>query len=325
MRTLMEKFPMHISVIDPITPAWNHMVRILFKPFSFKKWLALGFCAFLAQCGEQSGNGSNAWNTPRNKNWNQTTDWIDANFVFFITMASIAAVLIFCVILFIMWISSRGKFMLIDGIVKNRGAIREPWKEFKSLANSLFLLSVGIEFLAIFCIATIGGIGVLIALPDISENVFTIYGLIAIILTAILLLLFIVACIAITFFMQIFLVPTMYLKRLRAIEAWKLAWAEFYVGHKCSSFLLLLMMIVLGIGAGTVTMFVMCATCCIAALPYVSSVVLLPITVFFVCYALMYIQQFGEDWTFFKNMCRFCNYDMQGIESDCACPECGKL
>ena len=38
---------MKISVIEPITPAWNHMVRILFKPFDFKKWLALGFCVFL--------------------------------------------------------------------------------------------------------------------------------------------------------------------------------------------------------------------------------------------------------------------------------------
>ena len=313
----------NISVTDPITPAWNYMVRILFKPFSLKKWLALGFCAFLAQCGEQAGNGSNASNTPGNTNWNQTSDWIDANFAFFITMASIALVLMFCIILFITWISSRGKFMLLDGILKNHGAIREPWKEFKTLANSLFFLSVGIEFLAIFCITIIGGLGVLIALPDINDHVFTSYGLVAIIITAILLLLFIVACIVVTFFMQIFLVPTMYLKRIRAIKAWKIAWSQFYVEHTWSSFLLILMMILLGLGAGTVAMLAMCATCCIAGLPYVSSVVLLPITVFFVCYALMYIQQFGEGWIFFKGLCSKCNYDLQGLENTVDCPECG--
>ena len=312
-----------ISVTDPIAPAWNHMVRILFKPFLFKKWIALGFCAFLSQCGEQGGNGSNAWNTPGKMNWNQTTDWIDANFAFFITMSSLAVLLIICLILFIAWISSRGKFMLLDGIVKNRGAVREPWKEFKSLANSLFFLSIGIQFLAILSIAIIGGLGVFIALPDINDNVFTIYGLIAIILTAILLLLFTVACIVVMFFMQIFLVPTMYLKRIRAIEAWKIAWAEFYVGHKWSSFLLLLTMLLFGIGAMVVSVFAMCATCCIAGLPYVSSVVLLPITVFFVCYALMYIQQFGEGWTFFKGLCPKCNYDRQGLENTINCPECG--
>jgi len=68
---------MNISVIDPITPAWNHMVRILFKPFAFKKWLALGFCAFLAQCGEQGGNGFNSFpNQSGSSRVDDTKIWI---------------------------------------------------------------------------------------------------------------------------------------------------------------------------------------------------------------------------------------------------------
>jgi hypothetical protein len=315
----------HISVIDPIGPAWEHMVRILFKPFEFKKWLALGFCAFLAQCGEQAGSGGNSWNPTNKSDWNSESAWIQANLsTFIIIVAAVVLVLIGFIVL-VTWLGSRGKFMLLDGIVKNRGAVKEPWAEFKTLGNSLCCFTLLITLLVFLCIGVIGGIGALIALPDFQSGTFTGYGIVAIIVTAALLFLYVIACIAITFFMQIFLLPTMYLKRVRAIEAWKLAWAELYVGHKCSSFLLFLMMIVLGIGGGTVAIFAMCATCCIAALPYVSSVVLLPITVFFVCYALMYIQQFGEDWTFFKNMCRFCNYDTHGLESGCACPECGKL
>lgn len=318
---------MHISVIDPIAPAWNHMVRILFKPFDFKKWLALGFCAFLAQCGEQSGSGgnTNTWNPSNKSNWNSETAWIQANLSTFIFLVAAALFVIIGIIVLVTWLGSRGKFMLIDGIVKNRGAIKEPWAEFKTLGNSLCGFTLLITLLVFLCLAVIGGIGVLIALPDFQSETFTGYGIVAIIVTAALLFLYIIACIAITFFMQIFMVPTMYLKRVRALEGWKISWAKFFVGHSCSSILLVLMMIVLGIGAGTVAVFVMCATCCIGALPYISSVLLLPITVFFYCYALMYIQQFGEDWTFFKSMCRFCNYDMQGIESDCACPECGKL
>ena len=48
---------MKISAIEPILLAWDKMVHILFKPFDFHKWLVLGFCAFLAQCGENGGNG----------------------------------------------------------------------------------------------------------------------------------------------------------------------------------------------------------------------------------------------------------------------------
>jgi len=316
---------MHISVIDPITPAWNHMVRILFKPFEFKKWLALGFCAFLAQCGETAGSGGNTWN-PSNKNdWSSESAWIQANLTtFFFIVAAVVCVLIGLIVL-VTWLGSRGKFMLLDGIVKNRGAVKEPWTEFKSIGNSLCLFTLLITLLVFLCLGVIFGIGTLIALPDFQSDTFTGYGIVAIIVTAALLFLYIIACIAITFFMQIFLVPTMYLKRVRAIEGWKIAWSEFYAAHTWSTFLFFLMWFMLGIVAGTAAFFAMCATCCIAGLPYISSVVLLPITVFFYCYALMYIQQFGEDWTFFKNMCRFCNYDTQGLESGSACPECGKL
>jgi len=78
---------MNISVFDPLTPAWNHMVRILFKPFAFKKWCALGFCAFLAQCGQQGGNPSNFLNNQNSSGYyEKTTNWIETNFEVFILM-----------------------------------------------------------------------------------------------------------------------------------------------------------------------------------------------------------------------------------------------
>ena len=122
------------------------------------------------------------------------------------------------------------------------------------------------------------------------------------------------------------MVPTMYLKRVRAIEGWKIAWNQLLNGHVGSFMLLILIMflVVLGIGASTVALYAFCATCCIAALPYVSSVLFLPITVFFVCYALCYIQQFGIEWKFFKAMCEKCGYDMQGLPEGDVCPECGQ-
>ncbi|MBT5410051.1 MAG: hypothetical protein HOK75_07290, partial [Phycisphaerae bacterium] len=125
-----------ISVIDPITPAWNHMVRILFKPFEFKKWLALGFCAFLAQCSEGGGSGGGNTHIP-SKAFEDVITWIDANFSTFIIILAIAFCAILALIFFVVWISSRGKFMLIDGIVKNRGAISKPWNEYKREGNSL--------------------------------------------------------------------------------------------------------------------------------------------------------------------------------------------
>ena len=316
---------MNISVTDPITPAWNHMVRILFKPFAFKKWLALGFCAFLAQCGEQGGsNASRVWSQPGGSGFEKGKAWVESNFDLFITLVVTGIVLFILLGLLITWISSRGKFMLLDGIVKNRGAVHEPWTEYKTQGNSLFLFSIVLGVILLFCFLLIGGVSVLIALPDIQRETFSGLAVTSIIVGGTLLLFYILVCIAISFFMSVFMVPTMYIKKVRAVEGWKIAWSELFKGHIGSATLLFLMMVLLSIAAGTVSMFAICATCCLAALPYVSSVVLLPITVFFACYALCYIQQFGREWTFFKNYCRFCTYELQGLEEGHACPECGK-
>ncbi len=316
---------MNISVTNPITPAWNHMVRILFKPFAFKKWLALGFCAFLAQCGEQSGSGYNGiQNINGTRSFDGTKLWIENNVGLFVSMVVGVTLLFLLIGLLIAWISSRGKFMLLDGIVKNRGAIKEPWAEYKKEGNSLFLFSIVLGFILLFILALIIGISALIALPDIQSKMFGTSAIIAISAGGASILFYILACIVLASIIDILMIPTMYLKRVGAIEGWRIAWNELFKGHVCSFILLILMMILLAIGASTIAMFAICATCCIGSLPYVSSVLLLPITVFFACYALCYIQQFGEGWSFFSKTCRFCNYDMEGLEEGHTCPECGK-
>ncbi|MBL6996805.1 MAG: hypothetical protein ISR75_00005 [Phycisphaerales bacterium] len=191
--------------------------------------------------------------------------------------------------------------MLLDGIVKNRGAVKEPWAEYKTEGNSLFLFSVVLGIVLLFCFVLIGGVSAIIALPDLQSQTFSGSGVTAIIVGGLLLFFYILICIAISFFMKVLMIPTMYVKRVRAVEAWRISWNELFIGHIGSSLLLFLMMVLLGIAAASAVMFAICATCCVGALPYISSVLFLPITVFFVCYALCYIQQFGSEWTFFKN------------------------
>jgi hypothetical protein len=60
-----------------------------------------------------------------------------------------------------------------------------------------------------------------------------------------------------------------------------------------SSFLL---KILIGICVAALAMAAFCLTCCIAAIPYVGSVILLPLSVFLQAYPLYFLQQFGPDW-----------------------------
>jgi hypothetical protein len=316
---------MHISLIDPITPAWNHMVRILFRPFAFKKWMLLGFCAFLAQCGEgaASSNSTN-WSNPNNRQgFDSAKQWIESNMELVIGVAIGTLTLAIVIGLLVTWLSSRGKFMLLDGIVKNRGAVSEPWTEFKTEANSLFLFRIVVGLIALVGFLVAAGVPVLIALPDFKSGTFSGASFAAIAFGCFLLIPYIIACGAFSFFVRVFVVPTMYLKRVRAVEGMGIAWQSLCKGHLGSAVLLGLMMFLLGIVSVVFALIATCATCCITALPYIGSVILLPISVFFVCYSITYIQQFGDDWQFLAKWCDSCGYEREGLKTGQACPECG--
>jgi len=316
-----------ISAIDPIGPAWNRMVLILFKPFQFKKWLLLGFCAFLAQCGEGGGQapGPDPGNPGgRGRGQDGVGEWFEENMALVVLIAIAAFLLVVGVALLVTWLNSRGKFMLIDGIVKNRGAVSEPWREYRAEANSLFLFRVCYGLLAFAAAALIVLLGLAIASSDISDEKFGGAATAGLLIGGSLMLLWMLLLVVISFFLRVFVVPTMYLKRVRVMEGWRVAWSELGRNHVGSILLFFLMLMILGITAGVVGIFIFCLTCCLVTIPYVGSVICLPIIVFFEAYVLEYIQQHGGGWRFFPRACMGCGYDLKGHGETGVCPECGK-
>src|SRR5438046_8540925 len=61
-------------------------------------------------------------------------------------------------------------------------------------------------------------------------------------------------------------------------------------------------MIALWIGWIMVGCLVTCLTCCLASLPYVGTVIVLPIPVFFRSFSLLFLRQFGSDWDVWKKI-----------------------
>jgi len=91
------------------------------------------------------------------------------------------------------------------------------------------------------------------------------------------------------------MVPVMYRRRCRAVEAFRDV--SLLIIHNIGSFFLfclfgfVLILAVLMIGA-----IVTCATCCLAALPYIGTVILLPVFVCLYAFALVFLRQFGPDY-----------------------------
>jgi hypothetical protein len=59
------------------------------------------------------------------------------------------------------------------------------------------------------------------------------------------------------------------------------------------------MKIVIAIAIGILAFLACCFTCCLALLPYLGTVILLPLFVFQRSYSLCFLEQLGPDWSLF--------------------------
>ena len=297
---------MAISVTEPIGWALTRTGRMLFKPFEWRKWFVLGFCAWLANLGEGGGANFNpGGGGPGRRSgggpgpFDPVLDWGREHVGLVILVAVVALVAFLAIGLVLTWLSSRGKFMFLDGVVRNRGAVVEPWHRFRTPGNSLFGFRVAFGLAALAVVLLIAGAGLAIAWPDIQAERFGVMAVAAIVVTSLLLIPAMLVLVLIGALLKDFVVPVMYLRGVRALAAWGILWREVLPGHVGKIVLFYLMRIVLGLGIAVVAIVATCFTCCLTIIPYLGTVILLPIFVFMRSYSVYFLQQFGPGWQFF--------------------------
>jgi len=283
-----------IEVFKPFGEAFELMKKILFQPFDVKKWFVIGFTAWLANLG--GGGGFNYQFNRREdvQKLNQALSQIPHSIIVF-GICILGAVVLVLVVLFA-WLRARGGFMFIDCIVKNRGAIAGPWREFQKEGNSYFLFSllVGLFFFVFAALLSLPFI--LLAVNSryyffIHRDQLNIYLISAIAAWAFVMILLVLAWSLIANFM----VPVMYRRRCRARSAFTIV--ASLLGRYPGEFVLYcLFFIVLAIGTLILGCVVVCATCCVAAIPYIGTVILLPIFVLLRGFSLCFLRQFGLDY-----------------------------
>ena len=296
-----------ISVTTPVDAAWEGMKKILFKPFDMGKWFALGFSAWLAtlmEGGGSSGNfpsgnsGGGGGNDFGSIASGARDAWTSMHTV--IVVAIVALVIIgFAVGIVALWVRCRGKFMFLDNVVHNTDRVKAPWKEFAQHGNSLFKWTLVYSLVMLLVVLVLlGGAFVGVILPCIKAEDFVPATIPVIVIIG--LLFFAVAIVGgyISRFLEDFIIPIMYRKDMTATEAWSY-FGAIYRANTSKLILYGLFYFLLTIGAGMIIGLATIATCCIlgciAAIPYVGTVVLLPVPVFFRLYGIHYIAQFGPD------------------------------
>jgi hypothetical protein len=286
----------NIEILKPFSEAVELTKQILFRPFDLKKWFIIGFAAWLMHIGggyNFSYNYNQRSDVHKIPALNQFTETIHRipHPVLIIALLSIFVLIVGLIVLFV-WLRSRGRFVFTDCIVRNRAAIAEPWREFRRQGNSFFLLSllVGLGLLTIAA-ALAAPVAVIL-----FQGRATHHGHHFFLISGILLWIAAIFVMAIAWtLIAHFMTPIMYRRRCLAGEGFRAA-VSLITSYPGEITLYCLFFIALGIGTAIVACAAMCLTCCLAALPYIGTVILLPVYTCLHAFALLFVRQFGNDY-----------------------------
>jgi len=304
-----------ISVIDPISPAIERVKAMLFKPFDLGKWFVIGFCAWLAYLGSGGGGGGGGggphWNAPHEQQAkiaegiNAAKEYFLDNLFWIIPVVVIGAVIIIGIGLLIAWLNSRGRFMFLHCVAENKSEVKAPWHKFRKHGNSLFLFRMVLCIIGLAIVAVpVLGIVLLIIMMVAEAAPVIVFVPITIILGLIVFALAIVLSLVRKFTFD-FVAPIMFLQTASCIAGWR-EFLTILSVNKAGFALYILFQIVIAIAIGTIVFIGFCIGCCFCCvslllfIPYIGTVILLPLFVFKRAYSLYYLRQFGPGFDVFS-------------------------
>jgi hypothetical protein len=307
----MNPTSVNLSVTDPLQHAWARMKLLLFQPFDAGKWCVIGFCAWLAQLGEQGFNlggfnmgsgGSRDNGVKVREGIEQGRNYVTDNLYWLgpVLLAVVAIVIVLA--LLITWLNSRGKFMLLHCVARNVAEVSVPWQKFRREGNSLFLFRLVLTILALFSIGAMASlIAVSIFRMVVAERA-DVGGILLALGAFCMLFALAIFFLLVRKLTMDFVVPIMFLRRTKCLAAWR-ELRRLFSGRLGSLLLYLLFQLVIGIVIGSAILVVVLITCCLAgclmAIPFLGTVLLLPVFTFERAYSAYYLAQFGREYDVF--------------------------
>ena len=294
---------MRIGYFEPLSRAWERTRVILWQPFDLTKWLLLAFAAWVAGLTTDTGSAAMARADSNNvgrQAWSgidHAWEGISASAIWLpLAVMGIMIGLAFAVLL--LWITSRFKFIYLGNLVGNQAEIVEPWKRHEALGNSLFLWRlcfalacvVGVLMVGVVFFAPAAGFSFHDALAGLSVAA-GIFGVLGLVIVGI-------AATFIALFTESFVVPIMYRYEMTVLDAWRafLPWLRVRPVHFVVYGLFVLMLATIF----AIFFSVFCLmTCCLAAVPYLGTVLLLPVWVTYRLLSVEFLAQFHSDFDLF--------------------------
>jgi hypothetical protein len=294
-----------IEILAPFNQAIELTRLILFRPFDITKWLVIGFAAFLSGWLNSGGGSINPWSF---RGWNTSNTQsptfqfrsfnMDHAGVFVLVLIAVLIIVFFTFLILWLWITARGRFIFIDCIVRNRAAIAEPWREFHQEGNRFFMFLIALLVASIAIVALLGGLVFGFVMLRRNYHFSNTPALLVLVPVAVFVW---VAFAVVVNLILYFMPPVMYARRCSAVEAARNI-LQLVLNEPAPFIFFILFMIALWIGWIMLGCLVTCLTCCLASLPYIGTVIVLPVPVFFRSFSLLFLRQFGSDWDVWKKI-----------------------
>lgn len=298
---------MTIFYMEPLSRGWNRMKLALFKPFDIHKWFVVGFTAFLAGLMDAS-NGSGGSRGGKHINFEEfihfprtAWNWLMGNPGWGIAILFLA-VIVLVIGVALTWVSSRGVFMFLDNVVYNRAEIARPWREYQREGTSFFLWRLIFGFICIGLFAALVTYFFIQGAALYDAGLGRTIPFAFIIGLGLLTLVLVLVCGYILLFLKDFVAALMYKNRISTVSAWKLflrlfgAYPFHFLGYGILKFLLLLVFVGVVIIAGLITL---CIGWFLLVIPYIGTVVTLPVWYAFRAFSLEFLGQFGPGYKIF--------------------------
>lgn len=292
-----------MDLITPLRDAWRRMVRALFRPWRPAVWFTVGFGAWLAgltSCGGAStgfnpgvGDGGGAA-----EGFEEVASAVREHLP--LVLAVGIPLLLFCVAVgvLLLWLSSRGHFLFVDNVARGRAAVIAPWSEHASLATSLFWwrLAFGLVFLLAFGL-TLTPLFIAVFRGGGDPQLWVLFAVVPVMLVLVL------AGVLISLYLRDFVVPIMFRQRLRTTAAWG-QFLQLFRRYPGSFIVYALWILLLFLGVGSAIFVFGCLSCCVGwlilALPYLGTVLLLPVLYTYRAYSLELLARLGPEYDCFR-------------------------
>jgi len=293
------------SCLEAASLAYSRTVSVLFKPFDMTRWFSMGFCAWLAYLGTQSGNFNGVGNGDAGGLKLQFDGMLDKVSTATVHPGVVALVVGVALLglLFALWLCSlrsRGDFMFLHRWYRPDAPLLHCWQAAQDSGRKLFVwrLSFFLIALLLFALNAAFAFSLILKPYRAAGKVWSGALLMPAVACATAAVLLSVAVQLVAHLAKAFVVPVMYWQGVTAPRAWLVVFAlcnqypGAVLGYLVWGFLC-------GLAAGVAIVVLGLATCCLGfipmLLPYVGTVMLLPVYLFFRGYAVCFISQWRPE------------------------------